>query len=90
MQNNNKGTTMSSLLYRDPNASIEERVEHLLTLMTLDEKLAQLGCLWSTTFVSTGSFDPNPVAEQMRFVTKPGAFTFSIRAPGPISEPSRP
>src|SRR5207244_12188394 len=33
--------------------------------MTLDEKLAQLSCLWSTAFVSTGSFDPNTVAEKM-------------------------
>jgi hypothetical protein len=46
--------------------------------MTLDEKLAQLGCLWSTAFVSTGTFDPNTVAEQKRFVTEPGAFTFSM------------
>src|SRR5437879_18713 len=34
--------------------------------MTLDEKLAQLSCLWSTTFVSTGSFDPNPVIEKLQ------------------------
>ncbi len=70
---------MSRLLYRDPNASIEDRVEHLLTLMTLDEKLAQLACLWSTAFVSTGTFDPNTVAEQMRHgigqVTRIGAST---------------
>ena len=56
---------MSTPLSRDPHVSIEERIENLLTLMTLDEKLAQLGCLWSTAFVSTGSFDPNTVAEKM-------------------------
>ena len=56
---------MSTPLYRDPNASVEERVENLLALMTLDEKLAQLGCLWSTAFVSTGTFDPNIVVEKM-------------------------
>src|SRR5436309_3944336 len=70
---------MSTSLYRDPNASIEERVENLLALMTLDEKLAQLGCLWSTAFVSTGSFDPNTVAEKMPHgigqVTRIGAST---------------
>ncbi len=116
---------MSTPLYRDPHASVEERVENLLALMTLDEKLAQLSCLWSTAFVSTGSFDPNTVAEKMphgigqvtrigastglhpqesatlmnaiqqvavertrlafydpsmRFVTEPGAFTFSVGA----------
>src|SRR5205823_2771761 len=70
---------MSTSLYRDPNASIEERVDDLLTLMTLDEKLAQLGCLWSTAFVSTGSFDPDTVVEQMPHgigqVTRIGAST---------------
>src|SRR2546427_2154741 len=47
--------------------------------MTLDEKLAQLSCLWSTSFVSTGTFDPNAVAEQMPHgigqVTRIGAST---------------
>src|SRR5947209_12891398 len=70
---------MSTSLYRDPNASIEERVENLLALMTLDEKLAQLGCLWSTAFVSGGSFDPDFVAEKIRHgigqVTRIGAST---------------
>ena len=70
---------MSTPLYRDPNASLEERVENLLALMTLDEKLAQLGCLWSTAFVSTGIFDPNIVIEKMPHgigqVTRIGAST---------------
>jgi beta-glucosidase-like glycosyl hydrolase len=56
---------MSIPLYRDPNAPVEERVENLLDLMTLDEKLAQLGCLWSTAFVSTGTFDPDVVSEKI-------------------------
>ncbi len=70
---------MSTPLYRDPNASVEERVENLLALMALDEKLAQLGCLWSTAFVSTGTFDPHTVAEKMQYgigqVTRIGAST---------------
>ncbi len=70
---------MSTQLYRDPHASVEERVENLLALMTLDEKLAQLACLWSTAFVSTGSFDPNVVAEKIPHgigqVTRIGAST---------------
>lgn len=70
---------MSTPLYRDPNASVEERVEDLLALMTLDEKLVQLSCLWSTAFVSTGSFDPNTVIEKMPHgigqVTRIGAST---------------
>jgi beta-glucosidase-like glycosyl hydrolase len=70
---------LSTALYRDPNASVEERVEDLLTLMALDEKLAQLSCLWSTAFVSKGTFDPHTVAEQMPYgigqVTRIGAST---------------
>ena len=59
---------MSTPLYRDPNASVEERVENLLALMTLDEKLAQLGCLWSTAFVSTGTFDPDTIVDAIPIV----------------------
>lgn len=56
---------MSTPLYRDTNASIEERVENVLSLMTLNEKLAQPGCLWSTAFVRGGNFDLDAVAAQM-------------------------
>lgn len=70
---------MSTLTYRDPNRSIEERVEDLLALMTLDEKLAQLGCLWSTAFVNAGVFDPDIVAGMMPHgigqITRIGAST---------------
>jgi beta-glucosidase len=70
---------MSILPYRDPRASLEERVEHLLSLMTLEEKLAQLGCLWSTSFVRAGVVDPEEVARQMPHgigqVTRIGAAT---------------
>lgn len=70
---------MSTVSYRTPDAPIEDRVENLLGLMTLDEKLAQLGCLWSTAFVSTGTFDPEAVAAMMPHgigqVTRIGAST---------------
>jgi beta-glucosidase-like glycosyl hydrolase len=70
---------MSASLYRDPNASVDDRVEHLLSIMTLDEKLAQLGCLWSTAFVSKGAFDPAIIAEKMPHgigqITRIGAST---------------
>ena len=66
-------------LYRDPNAPIEDRVEQLLALMTLDEKLAQLGCFWSTAFVVAGAFNPDVVAEKIPHgigqVTRIGAST---------------
>jgi len=70
---------LSTLSYRNPSVSIEERVENLLSLMTLDEKLAQLGCLWSTEFISTGTFDADFVAQKMPHgigqVTRIGAST---------------
>ncbi len=70
---------MSTPLYRDPNASVEDRVENLLALMTLDEKLAQLVCIWSSAFVSTGTFDPNVVTGMMPHgigqITRIGAST---------------
>jgi beta-glucosidase len=70
---------MSMPSYRNPQASLEERVEDLLSLMTLDEKLAQLGCLWSTSFVREGAFDPEEIARQIPFgigqVTRIGAAT---------------
>ncbi len=65
--------------YRDPQAPIEDRVESLLALMNMDEKLAQLGCYWSTAFISTGKFDPEVVAEMIPHgigqVTRIGAST---------------
>ena len=70
---------MSIPTYRNPTASIEERVEHLLALMTQEEKLAQLGCLWSTAFLRDGDFNPDVVAEKMPYgigqVTRIGAAT---------------
>lgn len=49
--------------YRDPSAPTAARIEDLLVRMTLDEKLAQLGCIWITDLLTHGRFDPE-VAEQ--------------------------
>jgi beta-glucosidase len=51
--------------YKDQTEPLDERIEDLLKEMTLDEKLAQLGCLWSTTLVRDDQFDPEFVAAQM-------------------------
>lgn len=40
----------------DARRPIDQRVEDLLGLMTLDEKLAQLGCVWSTQLVVDDAF----------------------------------
>ena len=46
---NKNGSTPT---YKDPNASIEDRVNDLLPRMTLDEKVAQMyACLHTTTFI---------------------------------------
>ena len=42
--------------YSDPTLKIDERVEDLLGRMTLDEKLAQLGCVWSSQLVEDDRF----------------------------------
>ncbi|MDP9378918.1 MAG: hypothetical protein M3Q29_01995 [Chloroflexota bacterium] len=66
-------------LYKDHTRPVEDRVESLLEQMTLDEKLAQLGCLWSTALVSEGGFDPDLAASKMPHgigqVTRIGAST---------------
>src|SRR5262249_29520609 len=51
--------------YKDPSAPLGERVEDLVSQMTLDEKIAQLGCLWSTALVRDDSFDADFTASRM-------------------------
>lgn len=70
---------MATELYRDPNAPAAARIEDLLSRMTLDEKLAQLGCVWITDLVTEGRFDPDAAANRIREgigqVTRIGAST---------------
>ncbi len=56
---------MSQPVYRDVAAPLEERVADVLGAMTLDEKLAQLGCLWSSSFVANGVFEPTEALKLM-------------------------
>src|SRR5438105_6310591 len=71
--------TISQTRYRDPSMPLEERVEDLLGRMSLDEKLAQLGCLWSTALVADDTFDADFVAARMPHgigqITRIGAST---------------
>ncbi|HWQ14157.1 MAG TPA: glycoside hydrolase family 3 N-terminal domain-containing protein [Roseiflexaceae bacterium] len=70
---------MSPPRYRDAALPVDERVEDLLGRMTLDEKIAQLGCLWSTALVQHDTFDPEFAAAKMPHgvgqVTRIGAST---------------
>jgi len=65
--------------YKDPTRPLDERVEDLLGRMTLDEKIAQLGCVWSTSLVREDRFDADFAASLMPHgmgqITRIGAST---------------
>jgi beta-glucosidase len=67
------------MVYKNPAAKVTDRIEDLLSQMTLDEKIAQLGCFWSTALLSKGSFDPEFAAEKLQNgigqITRIGAST---------------
>jgi beta-glucosidase len=52
--------------YREANLPIDVRVEDLLGRMTVDEKLAQIGCVWSTGLLNDGQLDESRAAEKLR------------------------
>lgn len=47
----------TTYLYKDPRQSTEARVNDLLGLMTLEEKVAQLGSIWVYEVLTNGDFD---------------------------------
>ncbi len=65
--------------YRDSQQPLETRIEDLIGRMSVDEKLAQLGCLWSTDLVRDGTLDVEVVAAKMPHgigqITRIGAST---------------
>lgn len=69
----------TSARYRNAALPLDERIEDLLAQMTLDEKIAQLGCLWSTALVRNDTFDAEYVASKMPHgigqITRIGAST---------------
>ena len=66
-------------IWRDSTRSPSERARDLVAVMTLDEKLAQLGCVWSTGLVVDGAFSEARAEELLRHgighVTRIGAST---------------
>jgi beta-glucosidase len=70
---------LTAEIFRDPNASISQRVEDLVSRMTLDEKLAQIGSIWLTELVQGDRFDADHVAGKLQHgmghVTRIGAST---------------
>src|SRR5258705_3505373 len=62
--------------YKNPRLSVEQRVADLLSRLTLEEKIAQMTCLWSnrpqknaqTDFATDrGDFSPEKAAQVMRY-----------------------
>jgi len=73
-------------LYKDPNASVEARVEDLLSRMTLEEKVAQMLSIWDTkadVFDAQLEFDPAKMA--LHYPNGIGQFARPSDATGPSS-----
>jgi beta-glucosidase len=72
--------------YLDPALPIDVRVDDLVARMTLDEKLAQIGCVWSTQLVDGDAFSPDKAARTMPHgtghVTRIAASSGPARTPG--------
>lgn len=55
--------------YRDPRLPIEDRARDLLHRMTIEEKVAQLGGVWSTALLEGGRFSEAKAGEALRHGT---------------------
>lgn len=53
-------------LFRDSSQPVETRVSDLLSRMTLDEKLAQLGSIWGYELVENGSFSASKAEDLIK------------------------
>ena len=58
-----------SMPYQDASLPLDERVDDLLARMSLDEKLAQIGSVWSTALVEDGAFSRARAEEHLRHGT---------------------
>ena len=56
-------TAPEHLPYRDATIATDVRLDDLLARMTLDEKLAQIGCVWSSKLLTTDVFNPAAARE---------------------------
>jgi beta-glucosidase len=69
----------SDAVYLDPGRSPEERTDDLLSRMTLDEKIAQLGAVYSATIMDGDRFSATKAKERLEHgsgqITRIGAMT---------------
>jgi beta-glucosidase len=73
-------------VYKDPNATVEARVQDLLARMTLEEKVAQMMSIWDAkaeVFDAKLEFDPAKMAQ--KFPNSIGQFARPSDATGPTS-----
>jgi beta-glucosidase len=73
-------------VYKDPNATVEARVQDLLARMTLEEKVAQMMSIWDAkaeVFDAKLEFDPAKMAQ--KFPNGIGQFARPSDATGPTS-----
>lgn len=54
---------MTEQVYKDASRGVEERAEDLLSRMTIEEKVAQLGCAWITSLMDSQGFSPTLARE---------------------------
>jgi beta-glucosidase len=54
---------VKTALYRDSNRPVLERVRDLMSRMTVEEKIAQLGAAWSTSLVDDGRLSEDKATE---------------------------
>lgn len=70
---------MKVQIYKNPNRSIEERINDLLKQMTLDEKIAQVGSYWSYEILDRGEFSIEKANKLLKNgigqITRPGGAT---------------
>src|SRR5262245_27028670 len=80
------GSAQSPPLYRNPSAPVEQRVEDLLSRMTLDEKVAQLMTVWTNkTEMLDDAFQFDPAEARRNFPNGIGQFARPQDISGPMS-----